>query len=87
MFNSHAHNLTFPINVDINIFAYLLCLLDIFVREFNVGSIRIGKLFHFHVLFLFAKQRGPAFTLDIDAMISSIGFLRDLCFDMRTVCL
>ena len=52
MFNGHAHDLTFLINVDTNIFAYRLCLMDIFIREFNMGSIRIGKIFHFHVLFL-----------------------------------
>ena len=52
MFYSHAHDVTFPINVYIDIFIYLLCLTDFFVREFDMSSIRIGKIFHFHVLFL-----------------------------------
>lgn len=52
MFYSHAHDVTFPINIYIDIFTYLFSLMDFFFRKFDMSSIRIRKIFHFHVLSL-----------------------------------
>ena len=52
MFNSHADNVALFINVNIDIFAYLFCLLDRFFCKFYLSGIGVGKIFHFHVPFL-----------------------------------
>jgi hypothetical protein len=52
MFYCHAHNVPLGINVYIDMVTYLFSLLDIAVYEFDVSSIRIGKIFHPHALFL-----------------------------------
>ena len=41
MFNGHAHDVAFPVNINIDILTDLFSLNDLFIREFNMSGIRI----------------------------------------------
>jgi uncharacterized membrane protein len=81
MLNGHAHNIPFFINVYVTVFAYLFRLVDDFVCEFYVSSIRALKIFHPHILFLLVRPAEESITFV--GLVKNVHRSSDIVFFMR----